>query len=168
MRVLLAAAAYPPFGRGGGPKASETIAKALHARGHDVRVITVADMERFEVRDGIEVKMLRSLNIYSNYWVGRSKLAKLVWHLLENFNPRALFRMRREIAAFRPDVVVTISAENVNVATWVAAWSMGCPSVHAIQSYFLMCWRGVDVRGRQELRTTLLAVPALLGRQEAV
>ena len=142
MRILCAAAAYPPYGKGGGPKASETIAKALCAAGHTVRVVTVAGHESFEVRDGIEVKTLSSLNIYWNYWVENSAIAKLIWHALENFNPRALLRMRREIAAFNPDIVVTISAENINVATWLAAWSMGRPSVHAIQSYFLMCWRG--------------------------
>jgi glycosyltransferase involved in cell wall biosynthesis len=142
MRVLCVAAAYPPYGKGGGPKGSENIARALSACGHTVRVITVADSEKLEVRNGIEVKTLRSLNVYWNYWVRRPAIAKLLWHALENFNPRALLRMRREIAAFQPDIVVTISIENVNVATWVAAWSRGCPSVHVIQSMFLMCWRG--------------------------
>jgi glycosyltransferase involved in cell wall biosynthesis len=108
-----------------------------------VRAITVADSETFEVRDGIEVKTLRSLNVYWDYWIkNRSTAAKLLWHALENFNPRALLRMRHEIAEFRPDIVVTISTENINVATWIAAWMLGCPSVHVIQSYFLTCWRG--------------------------
>jgi glycosyltransferase involved in cell wall biosynthesis len=143
MRILCVAAAYPPHGKGGGPKASETIAKALGSRGNAVRVITVADNESLELRDGIEVKTLRSLNLYWNYWIkNRSAGAKLLWHAIENFNPRALLRMRREIADFRPDIVVTISVENINVATWVAAWWQGCPRVHVIQSYFLTCWRG--------------------------
>jgi glycosyltransferase involved in cell wall biosynthesis len=142
MRILCVAAAYPPFGKGGGPKASENIAKALCARGHRVRVITVADNESFQVRDGIQVKTLSTLNIYWNYWINRSTAKKLLWHALENFNPRALLRMRREIAAFRPDIVITISIENINVATWVAARMLGCPSVHVIHSFFLMCWRG--------------------------
>ena len=143
MRILCVAAAYPPHGKGGGPKASETIAKALCSRGHTVRVITVADDESFEAHDGVQIRTLRSLNLYWNYWrKDRSAAARLLWHALENFNPRALLRMLREMVEFRPDIVVTISVENVNVATWVAAWMLGCPSVHAIQSYFLMCWKG--------------------------
>ncbi|GFO82047.1 MAG: glycosyl transferase [Methyloceanibacter sp.] len=142
MRILCAAAAYPPYGKGGGPKASEAVAKALVARGHAVRVITVADGETFDLRDGVEVKTVPSLNVYWNYWVERPAITKLVWHVLENFNPRAYFRMRREISDFQPDLVMTISAENVNVATWVAAKSLGRPVVHMIHSYFLMCWRG--------------------------
>ena len=136
------ASAYPPYVKGGGSKGSENIAKALSDRGHTVQVITVADKAKLEIRDGTEVKTLSTLNIYWNYWVQQATLAKLVWHALENFNPRALLRMRREMAEFRPDIVVTISIENVNVATWVAAWSLGCPRVHVIQSFFLMCWRG--------------------------
>src|SRR6185437_1277623 len=142
MRVLCVASAYPPYGKGGGPKGAETIANALHHRRHTVRVLTVADEETFEIRDGVEVKTLGTLNIYWNYWIKHSTVAKLVWHALENFNPRALLRMWREIAEFRPDIIVTISIENVNVATWVAAWMSGIPRVHALQSFFLMCWRG--------------------------
>jgi len=142
MRILCVAAAYPPYVKGGGSKASESIAKALSEHGHTVRVITVADNERFEVRDGVEVKTLKTLNVYWNYWIKQSAVAKLLWHALENFNPRALLRMRREIAEFLPDIVVTISIENINVATWVAAWMLGCPIVHVIHSYFMMCWRG--------------------------
>ena len=141
MRILCVAAAYPPYVKGGGPKSSENIVNALYTYGHTVRVITVANQEGLELRDGIEVKTLQTLNVYWNYWIYQSTIAKLAWHALENFNPRALLRMRREITEFRPDIVITISVENINVATWVAAWMLGCPSVHVIQSYFLMCWR---------------------------
>lgn len=153
MRILCAAAAYPPYGKGGGPKASEALAKALHAQGHTVRVVVVAGKESFEVRDGVEVKTLPSLNVYWNYWVERSSLAKLIWHALENFNPRAFFRMRREIAEFQPDLVLTVSAENVNVATWVAAKSKGCTTAHMIHSYFLMCWRGTMFKNGKNCET---------------
>ena len=119
MRILCVAAAYPPYGKGGGPQGSENLAKALQARGHSVRVLTVAGQEAFEVRDGIQIKTLRSLNVYWNYWIKHAAPLKLIWHVLENFNPRAFWRMRSEIIAFRPDIVVTVSIENVNVATWV-------------------------------------------------
>ena len=146
MRILLACAAYPPWGKGGGPAASESIAQALSARGHSVHVVTVADEDAGEVRDGIDVRTLRSLNVYWNYWKKNPAYKKLAWHALENGNPRAFVRMRREIASVRPDVVVTISCENINVATWLAARTLGIPCAHAIQSHFLLCWRGTMFR----------------------
>lgn len=142
MRILLACAAYPPRGKGGGPVASESIAQALHARGHAVSVVTIADDDAQETRGGIEVRTLRSLNVHWDYWKKNPFYKKLVWHLLENGNPRAFLRMRRVIAEVRPDIVVTISCENINVATWLAARTLGIPVVHAVQSHFLLCWRG--------------------------
>lgn len=146
MRILLACAAYPPQGKGGGPAASESIARALSARGHNVHVITVADKDTYENRDGIDIRTLRSLNVYWNYWKQNPLHKKLAWHALENGNPRALLRMRRAIASIRPDIVVTISCENINVATWLAARMLNIPTAHVVQSHFLLCWRGTMFR----------------------
>ncbi len=146
MRILLACAAYPPWGKGGGPAASESIARALHARGHSVHVITVAGQDTNEIRDGIDVRTLRSLNVHWDYWKKNPPHRKLAWHVLENGNPKALFRMRRAIAEVGPDIVVTVSCENINVATWLAAKMLGVPTVHAVQSHFLLCWRGTMFR----------------------
>lgn len=146
MRILLACAAYPPWGKGGGPAASESIARALSAQGHSVHVITVADEDTSEDRDGIDVRTLRSLNVYWDYWKKNPLHRKLVWHALENGNPRALLRMRRAIKAVQPDIVMTISCENINVATWLAAKMLGVPTAHAVQSHFLLCWRGTMFR----------------------
>ena len=60
-----------------------------------MRVITVADNESFKLEMAFEVKTLSTLNIYWNYWINQSTAAKLLWHALENFNPRALLRMRQ-------------------------------------------------------------------------
>lgn len=146
LRIFLACAAYPPWGKGGGPAASESIARALSDRGHTVHVVTVADDDTREDRDGIDVRTLRTLNVYRDYWKENSFYQKLAWHALENGNPRALIRMRRAIASINPDIVVTISCENINVATWLAAKTLRVPTAHAVQSHFLLCWRGTMFR----------------------
>src|SRR5690606_11255772 len=96
------------------------------------------------------------LNVYWNYWVANPAYKKIVWHALENFNPRAFLRVRREIARVRPDIVVTISCENINVATWLAARSLGYPRAHVIQSHFLMCWRASMFRNGKNCETRCL------------
>lgn len=147
MRILMACAAFPPYGRGGGPAGSELLAETLAARGHEVQVVSVGDKAEAYVRDdGVVVEFVPPLNIYRNYYEPHPPLAKLVWHALENFNPRAFFAMRRQIARHRPDLVMTVSTENINVATWAAAASARRPIVHVTQSYFLLCWRGALFR----------------------
>jgi glycosyltransferase involved in cell wall biosynthesis len=141
MKILLVCAAFPPHGKGGGPVSSRMIAHSL-AKDNDVIVITVSDSYEQWKDGGIEVRSIGSPNIYWNYWQPHSALAKVIWHILENFNPRALFRMLKEIKREKPDIVATISIENINVATWLAARLCRTPVVHFLQSHYLICWRG--------------------------
>ena len=121
---------------------SELLARGLAQRGNIVRVITVADEESIGDKGGYEIRTVPSLNVYWDNRRPHSAATKVAWHALENFNPRALARMRREMQAFRPDLVVTVSIENINVATWLAARLERLPVAHVLHSYFLMCWRG--------------------------
>lgn len=147
MRILMACAAFPPFIDGGGPISALIVAKLLRAAGHDLTVVNVAGEDREEIYDGVPVHRLRSLNIDWNYRLPRPAWKKAIWHALENFNPRAFLAMRREIGRQRPDIVLTDSIENINVATWAAAKSCGVPVAHILRSTFLLCWKGSMWRG---------------------
>jgi len=147
MRILMACAAFPPFIDGGGPISAMIVARLLRAAGHDLTVVNVAGEDRHEIYDGVPVHRLRSLNIDWNYRLPRSAWKKAIWHALENFNPRAFLVMRREIKRLRPDIVLTDSIENINVATWAAAKSCGVPVAHILRSTFLLCWKGSMWRG---------------------
>jgi glycosyltransferase involved in cell wall biosynthesis len=142
MRILMACAAFPPFIDGGGPISALIVAKLLLGLGHEVTVVNVADEARDEIHDGVPVRRLATLNIDWNYRLPRPAWKKLAWHALENFNPRAFFAMRRQIRALKPDLVLTDSIENINVATWAAAKSRGVPVAHIVRSAFLICWKG--------------------------
>jgi glycosyltransferase involved in cell wall biosynthesis len=143
MRILLACAAFPPFVNGGGAITSFLHAKALVSAGHEVRCVSVqGGDDRFEEYEGLEVHRLRSRNIYWNYYEPRPEWKKVIWHGLENFNPIAYLTMHREIKDFHPDIVATVSTENINVATWAAARAEDVPVAHCAHSFFLLCWRG--------------------------
>lgn len=147
MRILMACAAFPPFIDGGGPISAMIVARLLLAAGHDLTVVNVSGEDRHETYDGVPVHRLRSLNIDWNYRLPRPAWKKAIWHALENFNPRAFRVMRREIRRLRPDIVLTDSIENINVATWAAAKSCGVPVAHILRSTFLLCWKGSMWRG---------------------
>jgi hypothetical protein len=155
MRILMACAAFPPFIDGGGPISAMIVAKLLLAAGHDLTVVNVSGEDKHETYDGVPVHRLRSLNIDWNYRLPRPGWKKAIWHALENFNPRAFVVMRREIRRLRPDIVLTDSIENINVATWAAAKSCGVPVAHILRSTFLLCWKGQHVEGQRQLRARL-------------
>lgn len=146
-RILMACAAFPPFIDGGGPISAMMVAKLLIARGHEVEVVNVSGEDKHEIFDGVPVRRLKSPNVDWNYRLPRPAWRKALWHALENFNPRAFFVMRREMKRFRPEIVLTDSIENVNVATWAAAKSLGLPTVHILRSAFLLCWKASMRKG---------------------
>jgi glycosyltransferase involved in cell wall biosynthesis len=142
MRILMACAAFPPYGRGGGPVDSALIAQSLATQPTQVRVLVVGDAEAQEQRGDIEVITLAPLNVYRD-WLKQDKpvLKKIAWHVLENFNPIAFRRIKKELQSYQPDVLITTDTQNINVASWAAAKSLGIPCVHLAQGYFLLCWR---------------------------
>lgn len=142
MRIQLFCAAFPPFGKGGGPATSELIARALAQAGHEVEVVTASDRPHEDNSKPYRVISMGSPNIYADYWQPRPSWKKMIWHIAENFNPVAYVRARKALRRFKPDVVATISIENVNVATWLAARKQGVPIAHFLHSYFVICWRG--------------------------
>ncbi len=128
--------------RGASPRSflhpsSKMIVDGLADRGHQVRAVTVGDNEMIETSSHLEGKTISPPNIYWKYWAPRPLWKKIVWHALENGNPRALIRMGREFRDYKPDVIITISIENI--ATWLAARLGKLPVVHVLQNDFLMC-----------------------------
>uniref|UniRef100_UPI003BA8A038 glycosyltransferase family 4 protein n=1 Tax=Stappia sp. TaxID=1870903 RepID=UPI003BA8A038 len=144
MRILMACGAFPPHFEGGAPVSALLVARMLVGEGHELRIMAVGDEDVRETYEGLEVHRVPTLNIDWNYWKpGRPVWKKGIWHILENGNPRAHAAMRREIAEYRPDVLLTDSIENINVASWAAARSMGVPVAHTLRNAFLLCWRSV-------------------------
>lgn len=143
MRLLMACAAFPPNLPGGAQTSSFMLAKMLQGQGIDVTVVNVGEKAGLDEVDGIPVRRIASPNIYWDYLKRRPNWKKPVWHLLENGNPFALSAMRRQIAAVKPDMLMTVSIENINVASWAAAKLAGLPVAHTAFNSFLMCWNSV-------------------------
>jgi glycosyltransferase involved in cell wall biosynthesis len=146
MKILMPCMALPPFLQGGGPITALNNAKNLTNHGHDVLVVHAADEDESDTVDGVPVRRIKSPNVYWNYREPHAAWKKLLWHGLENYNPRAEKAMSEIIEEFNPDVVVTFSTENVNTGTWRAAHTAGVPCVHQACSSFLICWKASMMR----------------------
>lgn len=147
MKVLLATPFYPPFGVGGGPVSAHNMATTLATLGHELRVLTVGDEAGMRELDGIPVHTVKSPNIYWNFFEPHSTREKLLWHALENYNPAAKRMMTKALIDFQPALLLTISIENINVASWAAAKALNIPILHLVHSGYLMCWKGTMRKG---------------------
>jgi len=144
MKVMLVCAAFPPYGKGGGPVSSQMLAHAL-AEYNDVVVVTVSDKYEQWMDGEIRVRSIGSPNIYWDYWKHNNALSKIVWHLLENFNPRAFSRLWKEMRAERPDILVTVSIET---QTLRLGWRLGFSAFPLLTSFIaissVLAWINVQ------------------------
>jgi glycosyltransferase involved in cell wall biosynthesis len=169
-RVLIVCAGYPPDIKGGGEKSTQILAQSLSAQGNVVRVLTLADTsgERIDTDQVTRIEMQRSPNIYWNFRRHTSTLQKVVWHALDNFNPRAIDAVTRCIETFRPDIVVSSTIENFGPSIWQASAKAGIPVVHILRSYYVQCLRGTMFCHGRNCKSACIECSALTwGRRHA-
>lgn len=169
-RILIACSAYPPDIKGGGEKSVQILAQSLSARGHAVRILTLADQEgeRMDADGRTPISMVPSPNIYWNFRPHPSKLKKLAWHVLENFNPNAIRVVGKVIRDFKPDLVVSSSIENFGPAIWQASRKARVPVVHILRSYYIQCLRGTMFSQGSNCKSSCMECTVLTqGRRQA-
>src|SRR5262249_31343406 len=145
---------YPPDVIGGAETVVARLATGLQAAGHEVSVVSTAPRTRagWSVVDGVRVFRLAPANIY---WAGeaprRPTILKPLWHLLDLWNPATYQRLRKFLAAEKPDVVHTHNLGGLSVSAWSATRAAGVPLVHTLHDHALTCVRAVRMTRRGRL-----------------
>lgn len=142
MKIAMIAGNYPPTTLGGGEISTQYLAEALHQAGDDVSVLTCGAARSESFENGVDVRRVPSPNIYWRSAMGQNDSRKVLWHILENWNPRSTSAVSQFLKASQFDLVVTSTVENFGAGAWTAAAACGVPSVHILRSYFTICWRG--------------------------
>lgn len=153
MNILVISSGYPPDVKGGGEHSTKIISEGLVKLGHQVNVLTLSDHEVQEEINGVNVQREFSPNLYWNFKKQNSKLKKIIWHALDNFNPRAYSLVKNYIKKLNPDIVLTSTIENFGAEAWKASHATGKPVVHVLRSYYVMCYRGTCFKAEQNCTT---------------
>jgi len=124
MKVALVSFLFE-LGVGGGAAAVvQTLAQSLAERGIQVVVITTGSGRRMTIerRNGFTVYRFFPWNLY---WVGEKdrQLAptKVLWQLMDIWNPHTFWVMRRILELERPDIVHVHKLRGLSPAVWAAA-----------------------------------------------
>lgn len=143
-KILITCAAYPPNVKGGGEKSTQLLAQGLSQLGHDVHVLTISDraVEYLDTDGSTQVRAIQSPNIYWNFRPQSSAVKKLVWHLLDNFNPHSTRGVRGALEVIQPDVVISSTIENYGAGVWIACKAANIPVIHILRSYYTRCFKG--------------------------
>lgn len=121
MRILVLCYEYPPLGGGGG-RVAQTVARALAARGHDVRVQTggMAHLPERQTDAGVEVIRTRSGRKRED----RCSIPEMIAWCMAAFLPTL-----RSIREWRPDVIHAHFAMPTGLLAWAVHRLTGVPYV---------------------------------------
>lgn len=141
MRILFVAYLYYPDITGGAARSVQTLAEALARHGHEIHIARFHQQKKpSEVINGVTVHYLKLRNIYWPYdGQKRSSFKRMLWHVIDAFNPWAMHDFSKLLGKIRPDVVNTSIIAGFSTAIFYACKRHGAKLVHTMRDYYLMC-----------------------------
>ncbi|MBN5273101.1 glycosyltransferase family 4 protein [Serratia marcescens] len=140
MNILIVNTLYAPFKVGGAEVSVQLLAEELVSKGDRVRVVCLHNekIRRQTELNGVEVVYLPLKNLY---WPfnnkQKNKVKKILWHLIDNFNPMMNRLFEKELDDFSPDVVHTNNISGFSVAIWDSVKKKNIKLVHTTRDYYL-------------------------------
>jgi glycosyltransferase involved in cell wall biosynthesis len=157
MKLLYVSNFYPPNVIGGAEKVAQTLAEAMVAKGHQVSVVTLCDGAdaRTAQLNGVTVQSvpIRNLYLYQPHIHRHAGAVRLLWHLVDSFNPLAARDVGRIMDEVIPDLVHTHNIAGFSGAVWSQAKMRTIKCVHTMWDYHLLCEKTMLFRNGQNCST---------------
>ncbi|MEG9669124.1 MULTISPECIES: glycosyltransferase family 4 protein [Serratia] len=140
MNIMLINTIYSPFKVGGAEVSVQLLAEELEKKGNIVTVLTLHDEKKRKVEkiNNVTVVYLPLKNLYWPFENKRqSKIKKILWHSIDNYNIFMAHSVTRELEKFSPDVVHTNNISGFSVAIWNVIKKKKIKLVHTSRDYYL-------------------------------
>lgn len=147
MKVMVVSYLLDPQLGGGAATSALRLCQGLVEQGIDVIAVSTQPQRqaRATEADGFRVYYFRPLNLY---WVAdkdrQPMPKKVVWQLLDTWNPHVYRHLRRIIRRERPDVIHVHKMRGLSPAVWTAAAAENCrPIVQTCRDYEIISPEGL-------------------------
>ncbi|MGJ7027781.1 MULTISPECIES: glycosyltransferase family 4 protein [Methanothermobacter] len=149
MKICIISSLYKPTIIGGAEVVAEKTARELQRRGHEVFVVTTNHHSKTEEVDVDDIKTYRiPLNIYSIYNLSdQSIIKKLLWHLIDLWNPSAYLKLKDILKEEKPDIIHIHNFKGFSGAAFSAAKKLDVPVVFTVHDYSVYCVRANLLKG---------------------
>ncbi|HEJ7991924.1 MAG: glycosyltransferase family 4 protein [Serratia liquefaciens] len=140
MKIVVVNTLYSPYKVGGAEVSVQFLAEELTKRGHEVTVFCLHNKKRIEknVINGVNVFYFPLKNIYWPFsGQEKGKLIKLIWHVIDMYNPIMKHLVRKELEKIKPHVVHTNNLSGFSVSVWDAVKKEKIKLVHTTRDYYL-------------------------------
>lgn len=140
MKILFVNTLYAPFRIGGAEVSVQTMAEGLAAEGHKVYVLTLGYHAAVRKMNGVIIITLKTKNLYHiEQAADQPAIKKLIWHLLDSWNPLYRTVIGNLLDRIKPDVVNTNNIQGFSPYIWKIIKSCRIKLVHTTRDYYLMC-----------------------------
>lgn len=142
MKILYLSSLYYPR-VGGAERIAQWLAEEMAARGNHATVVTLCERGDAQISwvNGVKIRYIPIRNVYLPFVKSRARPLRLLWHLVDSFNPIAARAVGRIIDEDTPDVVHTHNVGGFSAAVWPQVRARDIPCVHSIYDYYLLCSR---------------------------
>lgn len=141
MNIVLFNTLYYPYRIGGAEVSVQILAEELVAKGNNVTVVSLSEGVKQE-RDNIGGVKIIKLPIKNLYWPfnqkKQSKLTRLLWHIIDIYNPAYNKTVKDIFTETEPDVVHTNNLSGFSTSVWAVAKKNKIKIVHTARDYYLM------------------------------
>ncbi len=142
MKVLVFNTLYHPNEKGGAEKSVKLVCDGLVKNSDYVKVISIWDgiEPKKDNVDGVVTEKWAPYNVYSvhNYDKNIAFIKKMIWQIIDLFNPFMFIKVINEIKKNNYDVVWSNNLSGFSISVWAAAFICGVPVVHTARDYYLL------------------------------
>lgn len=130
---------YTPDGWGGAERSTQVLAENLVKSGYEVLVVCTARKNSREKVNDVHVERLANLNIaFLEDLSELNLLQKILWHLIDIFNVKSIYKFSHLINKFDPDVIHTNNLTGFSCSVWLSAKINRIPIIHTLRDYYLI------------------------------
>jgi len=153
MKILIINSLYYPNILGGAERSVQHLAEALNSAGHEVVVVCLGTEASIKEVNGVRVYYVPLFNVYFPFVNRPPWPARLLWNLLDIYNPVMARRVSKIIDLEKPDVVHTNVLLGFSYAVWWVIHKRGIRLVHTIRDHLLFCPRSTMFRNGTNCKT---------------
>lgn len=133
---------YAPHIGGGAEITLKLLVETMASRGHQVCVLTTGPTKQLKVDfvDGVRVLRVGFQNVYWHFNRAQMPLWKrMIWHVLDIYNPGMGRVVKKVVADFQPDVVSCHNLAGFSSSTWAVLKAAKVPIVQVLHDYYALC-----------------------------
>lgn len=158
MKILFVISSYSTDGAGAGMSV-RYLAEGVLKKGHQPVVMRLSRDNHYSesVENGVKIYHLPMRNIYTLRGAQRNVPKRLVWHMIDMFNPWAAWDFYKILKKEKPDVINTSVVSGFSTSLFYVAKMAGVPLVHTMRDYYLMCPQNAMFKNGKNCETVCAA-----------